>query len=80
MLENLKLKKVIKSFVPEPKESRKCFVYFGIPYVYFTCSYLGRIFLDVSMLQEVIKYKNNDIKIIVSRAYFFFCTKINIFF
>ena len=43
MSENLKLKKVNKSFVPEPKESRHCFVYFGIPYIYFTYSYLGHI-------------------------------------
>ena len=36
MSKNLKLKKVNKSFVPEPIS---CF-----PYVYFTYSYLGRIF------------------------------------
>ena len=42
---NLKLKKVIKRFVPEPKKKIiKCFAYFGIPYVYFPYSYLGRIF------------------------------------
>ena len=29
MSENLKLKKVIKSFVPEPKRVVKCFVFFG---------------------------------------------------
>ena len=42
---NLEIKKVNKSFVPEQKESSQCFVYFGIPYVYFTYSYLGRIFV-----------------------------------
>ena len=57
MSKNLKLKKVNKSFIPEPKESRQVFrVFFGFfclwtfvkvfpypyEYVYFTCSYLGR--------------------------------------
>ena len=41
-VENLNLKKVIKvSYLNQ--ESRQCFVYFGIPYVYFTYSYLGPI-------------------------------------
>ena len=55
MSKNLKIKKVIKSFVPEPKESRQEFRVFRIPmfmsicerfpypyeYVYFTYSYLA---------------------------------------
>ena len=44
MSKNLKLTKVNKNFVPEPKESRQEFHVFRIPYVYFTYSYLGRIF------------------------------------
>ena len=44
MSKNFKLKKVNKSCVPEPEESRQCFVYFGIPSVYFAYSYHGRIF------------------------------------
>ena len=31
---NLKLKKVIKSFLPEPKKSHKCFVFFGFLYAF----------------------------------------------
>ena len=55
MSKNLKLKKVMKSFVPEPKERRQVFRVFRIPmfmdicerfpdpyeYVYFTYSYLA---------------------------------------
>ena len=59
MSKNLELKKVIKSFVPEP------ILYFSdsymrmnicerfpypYEYVYFTYSYLGRIFLDLYIL------------------------------
>ena len=44
MSKNLKLKKVIKSFVPEPKKKFVNVSCFWIPYVYFTYSYLGRIF------------------------------------
>ena len=43
MSENLKLNKVNKSFVPEPRKS-SAFRVFRIPYVSFTYSYLGRIF------------------------------------
>ena len=59
MSKNLKLKRVIKSFVLEPKESLQVFRVFSdsymfmnicerfpylYEYVYFTYSYLGRIF------------------------------------
>ena len=59
MSENLKLKKVNKSFVPEQKECRQVFRVFSDSYtrvdivnvfsylheyIYFTYSYLGRIF------------------------------------
>ena len=52
MSKNLKLKKVIKSFVPEPKkEDRKCFVFFGFLcirvwtlWTFYACEYLVRIF------------------------------------
>ena len=62
MSKNLKLKKVIKSFVPEPKKRVvkrfKCFsdsLFMNIcerflhpyEYVYFTLSYLSCIFLDL---------------------------------
>ena len=40
------LKKVIKVLYLN-QESRQCFLYFGIPYVYFTYSYLGPILLSV---------------------------------
>ena len=65
MSKSLKLKKVIKSFVPEPI---LCFSdsymfmnlceRFPYPYeyVYFTCSYLGRIFLDVWYYKNSKKY------------------------
>ena len=46
MLENLKLKKVIKSFVLEPISC------FSDSCIHFTYSYLGRIFLDVYVLQN----------------------------
>ena len=59
MSKNLKLKKVIKSFESERilcfsdsymfRNICECFPY-PYEYVYFTCSYLGRIFLDVDML------------------------------
>ena len=63
MSKNLKLKKVIESVVPEPKESRQSFSrVFGflfayehcerLPYPYeyvcFTYSYLGRIFVYIT--------------------------------
>ncbi len=48
-VENLKVKKVIKVSYRN-KESRLCFVYFEIPYVYFTYSYLGPIL--VAMLHR----------------------------
>ena len=44
MSKNLKLKKVNKSFVPEPISR-----VFRIPYLYFTYTYLGRMFLDVDL-------------------------------
>ena len=57
MSKNLKLKKVNKSIVPE---AISCFsdsyMLMNIlrTYVHFTCSYLGRIFLDVDMLHQEI--------------------------
>ena len=55
MSKNLKLKKVIKSFVPELKiESRQvCFECFRIPSVYFTYSYLGRIFGYICYISNI---------------------------
>ena len=50
MSENLKLKKVNKSFVPEPKESRQVFRVFQIPicvwtlWKFYACEYLSCIF------------------------------------
>ena len=53
-----KLKEGNKSFVPETKESRQCFAYFMIPYVYFTYSYLCRIL-------NTLQYHMNFISIII---------------
>ena len=58
MSKNLKHKKVIKSFVAEPISCFRIPMFMNIcerfpypyEYVYFTCSYLGRIFLDVYIL------------------------------
>ena len=81
MSKNLKLKKVIKSFIPKPKESRQVFRVFSdsymfmnicerfpypYEYVYFLCSYLGHIYLDVNILHvffyvsdlEIVYYNN----------------------
>ena len=74
MSKNLKLKKVNKSFVPEPKkrESSSVSSVFQIPlfmnicerfpypyeYVDIPCSYLGRKFLDENILHRAV----NEIK------------------
>ena len=54
MSKNLKLKKVIKSFVPEPISC-----VFRIPYVYFTYSYLGRILGPLKLAMELKKELQN---------------------
>ena len=57
MSKNLKLKKVIKSFVPETKRVVRVSRIFRNSLwtfcVYFTCSYLGRIILDFYITKEV---------------------------
>ena len=68
MSENLKLKKVNKSFVPDLKKVVKCFVFFGFLctrvwtlWTFYACEYLGRIFGPICNIMTKLSW-NKDPK------------------